>query len=104
MDVDVDPAIFAQVHQELLLNGAVPVLHYLNDLTLLHTIASMSSGPPPPQPIITQENEPNIPKAVARIHQACQQTFGSTHPLKFDFEEDAVTHGTFAATCTLFPT
>ncbi|KAI1789886.1 hypothetical protein LXA43DRAFT_545146 [Ganoderma leucocontextum] len=98
MDVDVDLAAFAQVSQRLIYTEAVPVLHYLNDLALLHPFASTSSSAPLPQPVATQEIETTIPKAVARIHQACQQTFGNTQPLKFEYEEDALTHG---KRCTL---
>ncbi|PIL32569.1 hypothetical protein GSI_05272 [Ganoderma sinense ZZ0214-1] len=98
MDVDVNVAAFAQASQGLVHNGAVPILHYLNDLALFHPVASTSGGAPPPQSGTTQDIEPTIPKAVARIHQACQQAFGSTQPLKFDFEEDVLTHG---KRCTL---
>ncbi|TBU39205.1 hypothetical protein BD309DRAFT_872776 [Dichomitus squalens] len=95
--MDVDPAVFAQVSEAHLRNGAIPVSHYLNDLDLLASLPSTSSVPPHPPPP-AQQLEPTIPKAVAKIHQACQQAFGNTQAVKFDFEEDPISHG---KRCTL---
>ena len=90
--MDVDPTVFAQVSETHLRHGAVPITHYLNDL-LLSSLPSTSSSLPPQPPLAAHELEPTIPKAVAKIHQACQQTFGSTQAVKFDYEEDAITSG-----------
>ena len=90
--MDVDSAVFAQVSEAHLRHGAIPVTHYLNDL-LFSSLQSISSHVPLPLPPAAQELEPTIPKAVAKIHQACQQKFGSTQAVKFDYEEDALTQG-----------
>ncbi|KAH9939641.1 uncharacterized protein BXZ73DRAFT_23966, partial [Epithele typhae] len=88
---------FASVTEGLTGIGAVPVLQYLNDGVLVSNVAPVdppgrqpSSHPPPSIPDL--ERHVNVPRAVARLHQACQHTFGSTDALKFDFDEDVATH------------
>ncbi|KAI0357113.1 hypothetical protein OH77DRAFT_1519559 [Trametes cingulata] len=91
-----EEAAFAQATQGLLGVGAVPVLQYLQEPALApvvqsaltpaaqHTPPSAAPGPAP---------ETIIARAVARLHQAYQQTFGNTDGLRFEYEEDAISQG-----------
>ncbi|KAI0367916.1 hypothetical protein BV20DRAFT_981087 [Pilatotrama ljubarskyi] len=92
----VEETAFAHATERLLNVGAVPVAHYLQEPALVSV--AQNALAPVAQP--TQSSAPREPapeaattRAVARLHQACQQTFGSAEALKYEFEEDALSHG-----------
>ncbi|KAI9059441.1 hypothetical protein FKP32DRAFT_1606126 [Trametes sanguinea] len=86
-----EEAAFARATEKLLNIGAVPVAHYLQEPIFItppqpaHTTTSHPAQPGAPQDAAPE----TITRAVARLHQACQQAFSSTEALKFETEEDA---------------
>ncbi|KAI0667446.1 hypothetical protein C8Q78DRAFT_982101 [Trametes maxima] len=92
-----EEAAFARATEKLLNIGAVPVAFYLQEPALAPVVQNavlaisqqlQSSAAPAAVPAPAPEQ--TITRAVARLHQTCQNTFGSTDALRFEFEEDAV--------------
>ncbi|CDO68523.1 hypothetical protein BN946_scf184998.g20 [Trametes cinnabarina] len=89
-----EEAAFARATERLLNIGAVPVAHYLQEPIFAVPQNAVTIASQPLQPSAPQEAAPEtITRAIARLHQACQQTFGNTAALKFEFEEDAAGTG-----------
>ncbi|KAI0331545.1 hypothetical protein GY45DRAFT_1369868 [Cubamyces sp. BRFM 1775] len=87
--------VFARATERLLNIGAVPVSHFLQEPAIV-------VAPQNVLPVVSQSAQPSrapaagpegtVAGAVARLHQACQQTFGTTEALKYDFEVDDVSN------------
>ncbi len=94
MPANSEEDVFLHVTERLIRIGAVPVPLYLQEPALAALSRNAFAAPPnqlntAPAPAA----EPTITRAVARLHQACQHTFGSTEALRYEFEEDAATFG-----------
>ena len=89
-DVDENVAS-SRVTEGLLSIGALPVLAYI---TLPPPPPTISVAPQSDAPSsVTSDSGETITRAVARLHQACQHTFGNTDALKFVFEDDPAGQG-----------
>ena len=79
---------FSAVTEGLIAAQAVMVARYLDDTVLVPAVLSTSTvrSQPPPGPFAPESEHPTIPRAVARLHQACQSTFGNTEALSFEYE------------------
>ncbi|KAI8976408.1 hypothetical protein BD414DRAFT_539383 [Trametes punicea] len=84
---------FTRVTEKLLSIGAVPVADYLQEPAFAVPQNAFATVSQPIQPAVPATPETPVIRAVARLHQACQQTFGGTEALKFEFEEDIVSGG-----------
>lgn len=97
MATNSDEDVFAHVTERLLRIGAVPVPLYLQEPALAALSRNALAALPTQQNVApAPAAEPTITRAVARLHQACQHTFGSTEALRYEFEEDAVTFGEYS--------
>ncbi|KAI0641758.1 hypothetical protein C8Q79DRAFT_919018 [Trametes meyenii] len=100
-----EEAAFARATEKLLNIGAVPVAFYLQEPALAPVVqnavlalSQQLQASVPPAPTTAAAPEQTITRAVARLHQTCQNTFGNTDALSFEFEEDPVS---FSKRCKL---
>lgn len=90
-----EEAAFARVTQGLLSIGAVPVLQHLSYPSSSHNLHTSASKLQQAQPSLASGSEQTITRAVARLHQTCQYTFGNTDALNFEFVDDTANQGVF---------
>ena len=92
-----DDNAYASVTEGLLDIGAVMVVQYLNDTAPVPDVPSapiLATLQPPP--LAPAPDIPHSDRPTARLHQACQHTFGNADALKFEYEDDPTTRGTLA--------
>ena len=90
-----EDAVFARATERLFNIGAVPVSHFLQEPAIVvapqNVLPVVSQSAPSSRPATGPEGINT--GAVARLHQACQQAFGSTEALNYEFEVDDVSNG-----------
>ena len=79
---------FSAVNKGLIVAGAVGVARYLDDANVAPTASSTPavSSRPPIVPFAPESEHHTVPRAVKRLHEACQNTFGSSEALNFEYE------------------
>ncbi|KAJ8497072.1 hypothetical protein ONZ51_g720 [Trametes cubensis] len=89
-----EDAVFARATERLFNIGAVPVSHFLQEPAIVvapqNVLPVVSQSAPSSRPATGPEGINT--GAVARLHQACQQAFGSTEALNYEFEVDDVSN------------
>ncbi|KAI0739634.1 hypothetical protein C8Q80DRAFT_1124013 [Daedaleopsis nitida] len=82
-------AAFTHITEGLFSIGAVPVLSYIGLPASSQSIPSTSNAnAQQSQSSIPVNPEQHVTRAVARLHQTCQQAFGDGQGLRFAYEED----------------
>lgn len=106
--------LFDQVSQKLASIGCVPLTDYLYGFPSTAAAHPQQTLPAPPrnasiqQPSVQIISNPSVDtisaNAISRLHHACQRTFGSIEPLKFEFIEEGGQRSNYLFSHLFIPT